>query len=509
MRSLARDVLVMAAATGLSRILGLVRDASIAHRFGASATYDAFLIAFYLPQFLRQLLAEGALSTAFVPLYAGLRSGSTREEADRFASNVLSSLIVLFPIVCAAGIALAPYYVPFLASGFSDEKVQLTVALARWLFPSIALVGFGAIFMGVLNAQGRFFAASLAPVWLNVGMILGALVLAQQWPEAPVFGLVVGVLVGSAAQTAAQIPALRRASFRFAFHLAPLHPSVVVLARRMLPAVLVLAVAEVNLLVDNKLASYLPDGNIAALQYAMRLFQLPLGVFAVSLATALLPRFAVADARGEITVMRKAFGDGLAAAALILLPAAVGLAVIGQDAVRLLFERGNFSAADTARTAGILAWYAAGLLSYGWVYLASRAAYAIGRTAIPLAAAVASVATNVALDLLLVGPLGARGLALATAAAGTVNATVLLVLLRSKTSWKSALPRIGLIALGSATMGALVWVARATLAQASTLIRVGATTGVGLAFYAGFVRATPLWRLVKELARPENAAPSA
>ncbi|MEW5825226.1 MAG: murein biosynthesis integral membrane protein MurJ [Candidatus Bipolaricaulota bacterium] len=505
MKSLARDVLLMAAATGVSRVLGLVRDASIAHGFGASAVYDAFLIAFYIPQFLRQLLAEGALSTAFVPLYAGRRERGAGD-ADDFASNVLSLLLVLFPIVCAAGIALAPWYVPFLASGFARDKMDLTVRLAQWLFPSIALVGFGAVFMGVLNARGRFFSASFSPVWFNVGMILGALVLAPHWPGPPVFGLAVGVLIGSAAQTLSQLPSLRRSTFRFAFRLAPLHPDVSVLARRMLPAVAVLAVAEINLLVDNKLASYLPDGSIASLQYAMRLFQLPIGVFAVSLATALLPRLATDNVRGDQDHFRRSLGDGLATAALVLVPAAAGLALLGPDILRWLFERGSFMPDDTVRTAGVLVCYAVGLLPYGWVYLASRAAYALGRTGLPLAAAFGSVTTNVALDLLLVGPLGARGLALATAAAGAVNAAVLLVLLRGRISWRHAPLRVGLIAAGTLAMCGAVVAVRAALSSSSPAILVLATTATGLAVYAAFVRVTPLWHLVRAVARPDRAA---
>ena len=494
-KSLARDVLMMALATGVSRVLGLVRDASIANSFGATATYDAFLIAFYVPQLLRQLLAEGALSTAFVPIYAGLHEMG--EDADRFASNVLSILLVLFPVVCAAGILFAPSYVPFLASGFSPEKLDLTVSLSRWLFPSIALVGFGAVFMGILNARHRFFAASFSPVWFNVGVILGALVAAPHWPGLPIFGLAAGVLVGAAGQTVSQLPSLRRARFRFSFTLLPLHPDVLILARRMMPAVVVLAMADINLLVDNKFASYLADGNIASLQYAMRLFQLPLGVFAVSIGTALLPRLAVADVKGDPTRFRRYFSDGLAATALILVPATVGLILLGDPVVRLLFERGSFTAADTARTYAVLVSYSFGLLAYGWDYLGVRACYALGRTAIPIVGAVASMAVNAVLDAVLVGPLGAPGLALASAIAGAVDAAVLFVFLRRYVSWRPLAPRLAFIGGGTLLMaGAVVCVGWA-LPDASPLVVVFVPMLVGLLAYGLFVRATPLWRLLR------------
>ncbi len=485
----------MAAATAASRLLGLVRDASIADRFGATATYDAFLIAFYVPQLLRQLLAEGALSTAFVPIYAGLRE--TDGDADRFASNVLSILLVLFPLVCAAGILTAPWVVPFLASGFPPEKIALTVSLSRWLFPSIALVGFGAVFMGVLNARHRFFAASLSPVWFNVGVILGALVAAPHWPGLPIYGLAAGVLVGAAGQTVSQWPSLRRAGFRFSFHLRPLHPAVLVLAQRMAPAVVVLAMADINLLVDNKFASYLPDGSIASLQYAMRLFQLPLGVFAVSIGTALLPRLAVATAKNDPASFRRTFSDGMATTALVLVPAIAGLLLLGGGAIRLLFERGSFTSADSVRTAAVLGSYALGLLAYGWDYVGVRACYALGRTGLPIVGAVASMATNAALDAALVGPLGAPGLALASAVAGAVDAAILFVFLRRQVEWRELVARLAWIVVGAAIMGAAVLGTREALREAPLAVAVIVPTLVGLAVYGVFVRLTPLWRLVR------------
>jgi len=498
---------MMAAAVAASRVLGLVRDASIADRFGATAAYDAFLIAFYVPQLLRQLLAEGALSTAFVPLYADLREKG--DDADGFASNVLALLMVLCPLVCAAGMLLAPWYVPFLARGFPADKMTLAISLSRWLFPTIALVGIGAVFMGILNARQRFFSASISSVWFNVGVILGALVAAPHWPGLPIFGLAAGALAGAGGQALSQIPSLRRIRFRFSFRVWPIHPRVAMLAQRMLPAVVVLAMADINLLVDNRFASFLPDGSIASLQYAMRLFQLPLGVFAVSVGTALLPRLAVADTRADRGLFRRLLGDGLAATALILVPAAVGLILIGGDAIRLLFQRGQFTAADTARTAAVLGSYSLGLLAYGWDYLAVRACYALGRTTLPIVGAVASMATNVALDAALVGPMGASGLALASAVAGVVDAAILFAFLRHHVVWRSLFTRLGLVAAGAAIMGAAVWAIRSVLPTTSAVVVALVPVAVGLVVYGGFVRLTPLWRLVRRAGDDTGTAPAA
>ena len=521
MRRLTRDVLLMAVATGVSRLFGLAREAAIADRFGAGAAYDAFLIAFFVPHFLRSLLAEGALSTAFVPVYTRLRvarettSGAMqgadaarlRSDADAFASNLLTLLLVLFPVIVLVGVLLAPVYVPFLASGFGPEKLTLAIKLTRVVFPFIALVGFAAVFMGILNAHHRFFAASFAPVWFNVGMIVGVLGVAAAFPDRPIYGLGVGVLIGGSGMLISQWPALRAAGFRFRMRLFPLHPAIGDLARRMGPAVLALAVAQINLLVDNKIASHLPDGGISALQYAMRLFQLPLGVFAVSIATALLPRLSAATTRGDRSRFSRDLGTGFAASAFVLLPAMVGLCVIGRDVVRLLFEHGSFGAVDTTRTTGALVAYAAGLLPYGLVYLQTRACYALGRTGLPVFALVLAVGVNVGLDLALVGPLREAGLALATAAAGLVNAGVLFFSLRRSVDWSRRLPmHLAKVGGGSAILAGLVYGARRLVGDVPPAVAVVVPTLVGMAFYGLYARVSGLWGLILGLGAEHPAS---
>ena len=496
MKRLARDVLLMALATGISRVFGLFRDVTIADRFGASGAYDAFLVAFFLPHFLRQLLAEGALSTAFVPVFT--ESLIADKEANRFASNVLSILIILFPIIVALGILLAPYYLPFLASGFSEEKLALSIHLARILFPFIALMGFAAVFMGILNAHHRFFAASFAPVLFNLGMISGALFLSSSFSLEPIYGLALGALLGGAGQLLFQIPALRGVGFHFHFTLTPLHPGIRQMGRLMIPALLGLAVTQINLLVDNKIASHLGDGGISSLQYAMRLFQLPLGVFAVSIASALLPRFSAALARGEHDRFSAHLKDGISSSTFILLPAMVGLYAIGPDVIRLLFEHGSFSLPDTLRTAHALSYYLVGVLPYGLMYIFTRAFYAIGRTTLPLLASCCAVAANIAFDLLLVGPMREGGLALATSIAGIVNVVILFLFL-----WRTIHPdgmllrRLVKIALGSGLVFAVAWATRQSIGEGSRALAVFLPTLLGITFYLVYARTSGLWELVR------------
>jgi len=495
----ARDVFGIASATALSRALGLVREVAIANQFGASAAYDAYLIAFFVPHFLRRLVAEGALSTAFIPLYTQ-RLKRNPEDADAFASAVLSLGLIAFPLLILLGVALAPWYVPFLADGFDPAQLALTVHLSRITFPFIGLIGVAALAMGVLNAHGRFVVPALAPVAFNLAMIAAVLTLEGWGAES----LAVGVLLGGGAQLAAQLPSLQ-GRFRFRWNPDWHDPGVKELLTLLLPAVVGLAVVQVNVLVDYKLASRLPAGGISALQYAIRLFQLPFGLFAVAVSTAILPRLSARAAAG-IDATVPALRRGVQACAAILIPAAVGLWALGDPIVRLLFEHGAFTPADTARTAGALGFYVLGLFPYGVVTVLSRAFYALkdGRT--PVAVSAVAVAVNVALSLALVGPLGVDGLALATGVAGWVQLGAAWWALQRRTgpplldaAAGRALARVGLAAaaMGGGARGLLSLLGPDANEVAAAILPMGA----GVALYGALI-----WPLARSLAGEEPAA---
>ncbi|MBN1858492.1 murein biosynthesis integral membrane protein MurJ [Candidatus Bipolaricaulota bacterium] len=429
MRRLTRDVLLMAAATAVSRIFGLFRDATIASQFGATAAYDAFIVAFFVPHMLRQLLAEGALSASLVPLYTEARL--QRQDENGFISSVLSWLLVLFPVLVLTGVFLAPYYVPFLASGFDPQTLGIAIRMTQMLFPFIAFVGIASVFSALLHAHQRFAVASLAPIMFNVGMILGAVFLWRWFPGQPVYGLALGGLLGAIGQLLVELPAARLTGYKFRPSFWPLHPQIHRLMRLMVPAAAALLVAQLNMLVDNKLASHLAAGSISSLQYAMRLFQLPLGVVAVSVASALFPRLSAARTLEDDSRFRSLFRNGFSTSLALLLPATTGLVLLAPPIIGLLFEHGAFLASDTAQTASVLRLYAVGILPYGWVYLLTRTCYAKQQSALPLIASTAAVAVNIALDLLLVGSFGVQGLALATALAGWTQAAVLAFFLRT------------------------------------------------------------------------------
>ena len=488
-KGLLQSALLIAAATALSRLLGLAREAVIAYEFGASAEYDAFIIAFLLPHMLRMLLAEGALSTAFVPLFtAKLARG--RAVAERFAGTVLTLALLAFPLIVWLGIQLAPSYVPFLADGFNAAKRQLTVQLVHITFPFLGLVGLAAIVMGILSSHERFFAPAFAPVLFNVGMIVGALFISPH-VDPPIAGLAYGVLLGGLAQLLFQLPFLR-GIFRYRPRLDVHDESLSKLFALMLPTVLGLIVVELNVLVDNKLASRLGDGNIASLQYAIRLFQLPLGLFAVALATVLLPRLSAHAAQAERTAFLDTLQRGLRLALFILLPAAAGLIALGGPIIALLFEHGRFTPDDTVRTLYVLRFLALGVVGYGLAHPLTRAFYALQDTKTPVAISALTVGLNVALDYALVGPLGVGGLALATAIAGLAQMSLLAAALQRKLGTPLVIPiapNAIKLALGASAMGLVVWGVDAQLTHLGLgeAFRVGLGVASGVLSYGALV----------------------
>lgn len=428
--NLLKNIFVIFGSTAVSRLLGLVRDVIVAHLFGASRAYDAYLIAFMIPHMLRRLLAEGALSSAFVPLFTERLSREGAHGAARFANNVLTSALLFFPLCSLLGITLAPLYVPFLADGFSREEQSLAIQLAQLTFPFIGLVGIAAILMGVLNSYEQFFAPAFAPVLFNLGFIAATVALLGLFTE-PVYALAVGVLLGGLAQLCFQVPSLRK-HWRYRPQLNLRDEHLKRLYSLMLPSILGLALFQINVIVDNKLASHLAAGSVSALQYAVRLFQLPLGIFAVSIANAILPRLATHAARSETEALAQTLRQGLRLTAFIVLPATAGLWAIAEPAVRLLFEHGEFTPEDSKITVYALRGFLPGLMGYALVYLFTRAFYALQDTRTPVLVGGVAVALNVALDYLFVGPLGVGGLALATSLAGLMNAVLLWFFLRRR-----------------------------------------------------------------------------
>jgi putative peptidoglycan lipid II flippase len=424
---------VVGTATLASRVLGFARDLVIARAFGAAGATDAFFVAFRLPNLLRRLVAEGALSSAFIPVFTEYLTARPRAETLRMFRAVSGAMLLLLAGLSAAGALGAPWIVRAMAPGFfADPEVgALTVRLARVMFPYLLLVGLGALAMGVLNAHRHFLAPALAPLGLNVAMIAGALWLAPRLDQ-PVMGLAVGVLAGGAVQLLVQVPALRARGALVAPALEPRHPAVRRIARLMTPVVLGQSALHLGTLINTVIASFLAGGSVSYLYYADRLVEFPLGIFGIAVATAVLPTLAEQASRRDLSALRETLSFALRLATFVSLPAAIGLFVLREPIVRVLYERGRFGPAETEGTAAALAMYALGLVSFTVTRIGAQAFYALGDTRTPVRASLWAMAVNCALAAALAWPLGHAGLALATAVAATVNAGLLGLALRRR-----------------------------------------------------------------------------
>jgi len=413
-----------------SRILGLAREVVIGARFGASAELDAYLAAFRLPDVLYQLIAGGALGSAFIPTFTRYLTANDRIGAWRLASSIINIVTLLLASAAVLATIFAPILVAaIIAPGFDPSTQALTVSLMRVMLIAPVIFGASGVIMGALNAQQHFLLPAIAPIVYNLAIIVGALILA---PTLGATGLAIGVVAGAAGHLLIQMPALRRFGVRYFPILDVRDPGVQQVARLMGPRVLGLAIVQLNFLVNTNLASRLGEGAVSALNYAWLLMLLPQGVFAQSIATAAFPTFAAQAARDQIDEMRRALSGALRATLFLSLPAAVGLIILREPLVQLLFQRGEFTAASTQAVATTLQFFALGLAAHSALEIVTRAFYALHDTRTPVIAGAAAVGLNVILSLLLIDSLAQGGLALANSIATTIETLALAWLIRKR-----------------------------------------------------------------------------
>jgi putative peptidoglycan lipid II flippase len=428
-----RNASIVGAGTLLSRIAGLVRDQVTAFYFGASPAADAFFVAFRIPNLLRRLLAEGALTPAFVPVFTDRLVSGGKEAARGLFVGVWSLMTLVLGAITVLGVVFAPTIVRLIAPGFASNpgQFELTVLLARVLFPYILLITLTALAMGALNSLGRFNIPALGPVLLNVCMVLGAVLISPRL-ERPILGLALGALLGGVAQLAIQLPGIVRAGISLGFTLKLKDPAVFRVLKLMAPTALGAAAYQVSVFVNTQLASLLEEGSVSFLYYADRLVQFPLGVFSLAIATAILPAMARSKAEGDELGFKEMFQRALSLQFFITIPAMAGLMVMGVPLVSLLFERGSFDAASTVETSKALLGYSLGLPFLSGASLAARAFYSLSDTKTPAKVAAVSLAIGLLLAIILMFPLGHAGLALASSLASLVNFLWLALLLRKK-----------------------------------------------------------------------------
>jgi putative peptidoglycan lipid II flippase len=452
---------VVGSATLLSRIFGFIRDVVIAWFFGAGLSSDAFFVAFRIPNLLRRLFAEGSLSAAFVPVFTDMLTNRGKEDAFEMARSAIRLLSVLLVIVAIAGILLSPLIIRILAWGFADspEKLSMTIFLTRLMFPYIFFIGMVALSMGILNVLGHFAAPALAPVFLNIS-IIGSVFLISPHMKAPVTGLAVGVLIGGLLQLVFQIPFLIKKGFYFWQKAKIFHPGLKKIGLLMLPMIFGAAVYQINILVGTFLATLLPEGSVSYLYYADRLVQFPLGIFGIATATAVLPSISRQAAKKDLEAVQDTFTYAMRLIFFITIPAMVGLIVLREPIVALLFKRGAFDAETTHLTAYALLYYSVGLWAFSAVRIVVSTFYALQDTKTPVRMAVISVCANIILGIVLMGPLKHGGLALATSLASMLNLGLLVWALRAKLGMvglKTIMASVYKTVICSVFMGAAVW----------------------------------------------------
>lgn len=455
---------VVGLSTMASRVLGAVRDIVFASFFGAGMVSDAFITAFRLPNVLRRLFGEGSLSLAFIPVFTDCLIHQGPVEARRMAASILRLMALVLALLSVLGVMMAPQIVRLLAPGFIQwpAKFALTAQLAGIMMPYIFFIGIVALCMGILNVYGHFSAPALAPALLNLSMI-GAMLLAMVFKPGDTrqaLWLAAAVVIGGGWQLGLQIPYLIRFKIHFWQGFGLWHPQIKRVILILGPVLFGAAVYQINSVVQTLLATMLSQGSVSYLYYADRLVQLPLGVFAIATATAVLPALSRQAAGNQWDALRQTFAHAIQSVFFISLPSMAGLIVLRVPIVELLFQRGAFDASTTRLTAEALLYYGMGLWSFAAVRIVLNFFFALKDTRTPVLVAVLAVLANLLCGLALMGPMGHSGLALALSLASIFHLILLVGMLRKKMGaliWRQMAISIGRSAICAAVMGGCVW----------------------------------------------------
>ncbi len=433
-RKLIRSTGIISFAITTSRILGFARDILFAKLFGTNIFAQAFVVAFRLPNMLRDMVGEGATDAAIVPILTEYRHIRSKEEYWEVARVILNLMLSVLVVLSVLGVVFAPLLVRVIAPGFvrDPSKFATTVFLTRMVFPYILFLGMVAYSKGVLNSLHYFAAPAFAPVVLNTTLILALLFLC---PIIGIKGMVIGVILGGVFEVLIQIWPLRARGFRIekGFRLA--HPIAKRIGKLLMPRALGTAVYQFSVLIDTVLASLawiVGKGGVAALYYSNRLVQLPLAVFGIALATAALPKMSKEVASNDIPRLKDTISFSLRAVFTIMIPAAAGLMILAGPIVRILFQRGEFTAYSTSITTNALFFYTFGLFAYAGIKILVNAYYSMGDTKTPVKTASVCLFVNLVLNLILMWPLKIGGLALATSIAAVTNLVILYVILNRR-----------------------------------------------------------------------------
>ncbi len=469
-----RSAGVVSLAVLMSRVTGLLRESVMARLFGAGLTYDAFMLGFRIPNLTRDLFAEGALSSAFVPVFTEYLNRRGKEEAARLANLVATAIIIVVGSVCALGMLAAPWIVHLMAPGFSavPGKFELAVRMTRIMFPFLLIVALAAQAMGVLNASNKFGVPAMASTFFNIGSVVFGIMLGV-WlgPTlhlSRIEGMAVGVVLGGFLQLVWQFPSLRGLGYHFRSAFDWANPGLRQILGLMVPAILGNAAVQINVMINTNFASSVHDpvrgfdGPVSWLSYAFRFMQLPIGLFGVALGSATLPSISRNAASGDMEQFRRTLSKSLAMVFLLTVPSSVGLAVLGKSIIGAIYQGGRFQLYDTQQTALALSCYAIGLAGYAAVKVIAPAFYALGDARTPMLVSIASVAVNfgAAEFMIRVAGFGHAGLALSTSIVALFAFIALFEIMRRRVGGvygRELAASGGKVLVASAGMAAVIW----------------------------------------------------
>jgi putative peptidoglycan lipid II flippase len=449
-----------------SRILGLARDQIFAALFGGGWLMDAFTVAFRIPNLLRDLFAEGALSTSFITTFSKTIATDGDGAAWKLANKVATLTVIVLSSITIIGIVTAPWLVHVLAPGFAGDKAALTITLTRVMYPFILLVSLAALVMGMLNAKEVFGMPAMASSFFNLGSILSGLLfgywLDPGFGPPALLGFAVGTLVGGFLQFAVQLPSLRRIGYVFRPDFQWRDRGVRAILRLMGPSVVAASTTQVNVLVNSIFASKLGDGPTFWLAAAFRLMQMPLGIFGVALGTVALPLLARMAATGNTVAFRSELSRGMRLAFLMTIPSTLGLMMLAEPIMSVIYQHGKFTAAEAVEAAGDLRFYAIGLSGYAALKVLVNAFYALDRRKTPMLVSFSAVALNLLLNWFFTWHLGwgHRGLALSTACIATSNFLLLYFLMwrqLTRLETRTMLALLGKLAVAGAALVGVCW----------------------------------------------------
>jgi putative peptidoglycan lipid II flippase len=493
-----RSAGIVSIAVFSSRVTGLVREQVFAAMFGAGMVFDAFRIGFLIPNLTRDLFAEGALSSAFVPTFTEYLQTRTKEQAAELANLVATAIIAVVGSLCVLGVLFSPQLVGLIAPGFhaTPAKFELAVTMTRIMFPFLLLVALAAQAMGILNACNQFGVPATASTMFNIGSLAFGLMLGN-WvgPIAgfsSIHGMAMGVVLGGALQLAWQLPSLHRVGFRFRPALNWSHPGMRRILLLMGPAILGNAAVQINVSVNTNLASTLGDGPVSWLGYAFRFMHLPIGIFGYAIGAATLPAISRSISNSNMDEFRQTLSRSLGMVFVLTVPSAVGLVILREHIISAIYEMGKFTPEATQQTALALACYSIGLVGYAAARVINPAFYALNDARTPMTISVVSVGMNLAtvLTLLHVFRLGHEAMALSTSAVAIFSSVALFVVMKRRVGgiygrnlWRT----FSRVTLASALMGAAVWLCSRGVVEVLGTSKIARLLNLGVSIPAGLV----------------------